>query len=106
MREQLREETKVDSVEVVGHEEHLLEDTDPTLAEGGFLLLVQLLLDVGDFLDDVLVVNWEVANACEVGCGFVVFSDLHEVSGRFVVEEGENDDDSGKHDMDGGWDDL
>lgn len=106
LRQQLREKTEVDSVEVVGHQEHLLEDTEPALAKRGFLLFVKLLLDLGDLLDDVLAVDGQVADPCEVlGC-FVVLADLNEVAGRFVVEEGEDDDDACEHDVDGCWYDL
>ena len=85
--EELGEEAEVDAVEVVGHEEHFLEDADPALAQSGFLLLVELLLDVGDLLDDVVVINGEVANTGEVGGCFVVFAALNEVAGGFVVKE-------------------
>lgn len=74
--EELRGETEVDSVEVVGHQEHFLENTSPSLTESGFLLLCKLHLNLGNLLDDMLMVDWKPTDAGEVGGSLIILADL------------------------------
>ena len=97
------EESEVDAVEVVRHQEHFLQDSKPTLAEGSFLFFLQLLLDFGDLFDDMMVVDGEASDSCEVGGCFVVLANFNEVARGFVVEEGKDEYQTGEHNMDCGW---
>ena len=105
LRQELGEETKVDAVEVVGHKEHFFENTLPALAKGCFFFFMELLLDFADFSLDVRVLSGKTANASKIGDGFFVLTNLDEKSGGFVVEEREDQDDAGEHDVDGGGND-
>ena len=95
----------MNSIEVVGHQKHLLEEALPSEAHGGFLLFIKLGLDLSDLRDNDWVVDREVADACQVDNGVLILTALHKKTRRLVVEEGEDEDDAGEHDVEGGRDD-
>lgn len=89
LREQLRAETDVDTVEVVGHEEHLLQIAKRPLTHGSFLFFGQLVLNTRNFRADELVVLGKLSNASQILDCFLDFATLDKIAWRFVVEEGE-----------------
>ena len=56
-------------------------------------------LNGGDLTNDILVVSWQVSDAGEGGNSLVDLATLDQVTGGFVLEEGEAEDQPGKDDM-------
>ena len=76
----LRAETDVESVCVVGHEEHLLDVSHEALAHGSLLFLGQLVFNIGDFLLNDFVVLWQSTDASEVGNSMFTLAVLDKIT--------------------------
>ena len=101
LRQHLAHEGEVDTVEVGGDEEGFLDDAEWAGAHGGLHFGLVHALDRGDLVGDVVVVGGgaETAEVREVVDGLVELAALDEVAGGFVLEEREEEDDAGEHDL-------
>ena len=99
LRQHLAHEGEVDTVEVGGDEEGFLDDAEWAGAHGGLHFGLVHALDRGDLVGDVVVVGGQTAEVREVVDGLVELAALDEVAGGFVLEEREEEDDAGEHDL-------
>jgi hypothetical protein len=90
---------KVDTVEVVRHQEHLLQKPELARAHGGFLFFSELLLDLLDFPDDTWVILRQLADAGKIIVCIVDIPVLDQEAGGLSVEEGEDKDKAGEHEV-------
>jgi hypothetical protein len=81
LTENLGPEAYVKPVGVVGHAEHFAEISKSTLAHGGFLLLVKLVLDFSNFGLNNLVFDRETTDASQVDDCVLALASLDEVTG-------------------------
>lgn len=105
MTEQLSSKAEVNSIEVVGHAEHLSDIAPDTLAHRGFLFLSELVLNATDLRNDILVVGGKASDTGKIGNRMLISAFLDEKTWRFVVEERQDEDDAGEHQVERGRDD-
>lgn len=104
LTEQLCTKTKIDSVEIVGHEEYFANISHETLSHGCLLLFLELLLDSIDLRNHVLIGCRQTPHSCKIDDCVLILTFLDQEARRFVIEEGQDEDDSGEHDMKRCWD--
>lgn len=97
--EELDHGCEVETVQVAGDEEELLDLTKPGGALGGLELLLVRMLDGVDLTGNVLVVDGEVTEVSHSLGGLLDLALLNEEAGGLELEEGQDEDDAGEHDV-------
>lgn len=104
LREELNHGGQVESVQVAGNGEHLLELAHDADTLGGLELMVQSSLNGGDMSDNVLALDGLLAKTGQDGGGLVWLALLDEEARRLGLEEAEDEDDARHHDVQAGGD--
>jgi hypothetical protein len=104
LREELDHRGHVETVQVARNKDQLLDLAKEANTLGSLELMVKSSLDLGDLVDDVLSVSGLLSETAQHTGGFVGASFLDEIAGRLRLEEAEDEDDAGHHDVKTGGD--
>lgn len=104
LREELDHGGHVETVQVAGDEDQLLDLSEETNTLGGLKLVVERSLDLRDLTNNVVALGGLLAETTEDLGSLVGFALLDKVSGRLGLEEHEDEDESRHHDVKTGGD--
>lgn len=102
LRQELNHGGEVEAVEVAGNKEHLLDLSKPANTLASLKLVVKSRLDRADLRDDILAIRRLSAKTTQNVGGLVGLTLLNQETRRLVLEEAEDEDDAGHHDVQGG----
>jgi hypothetical protein len=104
LREELHHRGHVKTVQVARNKDQLLDLAKEANALGSLELMVKSSLDLGDLVDDVLSIGGLLSETAQNTGGFVGTAFLDEIARGLGLEEAEDEDDAGHHDVKTGGD--
>jgi hypothetical protein len=97
--EELHHGREENSVKVAGNKEHFLDFSKSTDASGGLKLMLMCGLDVADLANNVVSVCGLLTDPSHGFSGLLRVSLLDKEAGRLLLQEAEEKDDAGEHDV-------